>query len=316
MKYNMLGETGLAVSSVSFGAAPLGNMFGAVDEKAALRTVGAAIDVGVNLFDTAPYYGDGLSERRLGVALRGSRGKVVVGTKAGRYGDSSFDYRPAQIRESLERSLRLLDTDYIDIFQLHDIEFADLDRLFDESYAELIRLRDEGKCRFIGMTGYPMHVLRRAIEEVELDTVLSYAHFTLLNTRLATDLLPACRQRGTAVMNAAAVNLGLLTRSGTRYPRHPAGEDIQTAAVRARRLCEEHDVDVAFLANQFSIQRSGCPTTVVGTTNIRHLDIAVRAASTPIDEQLLAEVLEATANVQRLSWVSGSPENHLDEVVQ
>lgn len=315
MRYKLLGRTGVQVSAVSLGTAPLGNMFGPVDEQAAIATVHDAIDSGVTFFDTSPYYGAGLSELRLGKALRRRRGEVLVGTKAGRYGDAEFNFQPAHIRRSLETSLRLLETDYVDIFQLHDIEFANLDSVFNDAYPELVKLRGEGKCRFVGMTGYPMHTLRRAVRETALDTVLSYAHFTLLNTQLASDLLPTCEERGTAVMNAAAVSLGLLTTSGTNFAHHPANKAIKVAANSARQACMERGVDIGFLANQFAIQRSHCLTTVIGTTKESHLDSAIRAADEPIDEELLAEVLARTEHVRNLSWPSGRPENNADDAV-
>lgn len=309
MRYHPLGKTGLEVSAVSFGTAPLGDMFGVADERAALDTVRKAIDLGINFFDSSPYYGNGLAERRLGEALRGHRDDVIIGTKAGRYGVDEFDFSPKRIRESLHESLRLLRTDYVDIFQLHDIEFVALDGIFHDSYAELARLKDEGKCRFIGMTGYPIHTLTRAVHETELDVILSYAHHTLLNTRLGTELLPACQERGVGVINAAAVALGLLTPAGSRI-NVPAGEPIRAAAERAARACAERGVDIAFLANQFSIQRSGAPTTVVGTTKLKHLESAVAAEAHPIDEDLLAAVLAETADVHTLSWTSGLDENN------
>ncbi|GAA0730723.1 aldo/keto reductase [Dactylosporangium roseum] len=308
MRYNALGTTGLKVSAVSFGTAPLGDMFGKVDEAAAARVVGAAIDHGINLFDTAAYYGGGLAETRLGAAIGARRDSVLIATKAGRYGPTDFDYSPRRIRESLHDSLRRLRTDHVDIFQLHDIEFADLDRLFGEAYPELIRLRDAGKCRLIGMTGYPLRTMRRAVTETELDVVLSYAHFTLLSMRLTGELLPTCAERGTAVLNAAAVALGLLTPKGIRID-HLASAPIRAAAKRAADHCAERGADISFLANQFSIQRSGCPTTVVGTADLAHLTSAVEAADAEIDEDLLSAVIELTSDVHTLSWASGRPEN-------
>jgi aryl-alcohol dehydrogenase-like predicted oxidoreductase len=114
--------------------------------------------------------------------VEGQRDDVIVGTKAGRYRFDEFDFSPRRIRDGLHRSLELLKTDYVDILQLHDIEFVFLDGVFADAYGKLVRLRDEGKCRFIGMTGYPLHTIRRAITETDLDVVLNYAHFTLLNT--------------------------------------------------------------------------------------------------------------------------------------
>src|ERR1700733_13181933 len=178
MRYQQLGDTGLTVSIVSFGTSPLGNMFGPADERDVEQIVQRALDAGINFFDTSPCYGEGLAETRLGKALRGRRDEVVVGTKAGRYGVDRFDFSPSRIRASLEQSLRRLGPDYVDIFQLHDIEYVALEPVLTDSYGELVRLRDDGKCRFIGMTGYPTATLCRAIEQTDLDVVLSYAHNT------------------------------------------------------------------------------------------------------------------------------------------
>lgn len=309
MRYHRLGKTDLHVSAVSFGTAPLGDMFGRADEAQAVSTVHRALDAGINFFDSSVYYGGGLAEERLGRALRSRRDDVVLSTKAGRFGLNDFDFSPRRIRGSLHRSLDLLQTDHVDLFHLHDIEFTDLDGVFADSYTELLRLRDEGKCRYIGMTGYPMETLVRAVTETDLDAVLSYAHHTLLNTRLGDELAPACEENGVGLINAAAVALGLLTSAGPRIDV-PAGERIRRAARRAVGVCEERGSDIAFLANQFSIQRSGAATTVVGTTKPRHLDAAIAAESAPIDEEVLAAVLATTEDVASVSWSSGLPENN------
>lgn len=308
MKYQPLGTTGLQVSAVSFGTAPLGDMFGTADEDTAIRSVHDALDAGINFFDSSPYYGGGLAEERLGVALKGRRDDVIIGTKAGRYGFNEFDFSPQRIRDGVHRSLQLLQTDHVDILQLHDIEFVSLDGVFADSYGELVRLREEGKCRFIGMTGYPLHTLRRAVTETALDVVLNYAHFTLLNTELA-GFLPVAQENGTAVINAAAVALGLLTPTGLKADV-PVGDAVRAASRRVNAICARRGVDIALVANQFAIQRSGCPTTVIGTTKPHHLESAVRAAVEPIDEDLLAEVLAATADVRNESWPSGLKENN------
>jgi L-galactose dehydrogenase len=309
--YGELGTTGLRVSAVAYGTAPLGNMFGGTDEQQAMTSVRRAVDAGINFFDTSPYYGNGLAEERLGKAVGTIRDQVVVGTKAGRYGFDDFDFSPARIRASLTDSLRLLGVDHVDILQLHDVEFVDLDGVLGESYQELAKLRDEGKCRFIGMSGYPIATLRRAIAETDLDVVLSYAHGTLLDTCVKDDLVPVARERGVGVINAAAVALGLLTPGGSRIGHdHPADAGIRAAAQRIAAACAAAGVDVSFLANQYAIQRSGCATTVVGTTNPKHLDSAVAAAGTPIDEDLLSAVLEAAGPVRNRCWASGRAENN------
>jgi L-galactose dehydrogenase len=309
MRYNRLGQTDLSVSVVSLGTAPLGGVFGSFDELEGMSVVHHALELGINFFDSSPYYGLGAAERRLGMALKGRRDEVIIGTKAGRYGDNEFDFTPQRIRKSVHASLIALQTDYVDILQLHDIDYGDLDVIFDDGYAELLSLKSEGKCRYIGMTAYPLKTLARAVTETELDVVLSYAHHTLLNQELADHLLPLCDGRGVGVINAAAVSLGLLTQTGPTIDVL-AGADIQFAAQRARDICGRRDVDIAFLANQFSIQRSIAATTLIGTVKPDHLQSAVDAADTSIDEKLLAEVLAATRDVHNTSWITGRPENN------
>jgi L-galactose dehydrogenase len=309
MQYRELGRTGLPVSVVGFGTSPLGETFEAVEEQDALAIVRHAFDSGITFFDSSPSYGQGLAERRLGEALKGHRDDVVVGTKAGRYGPHDFDFSPGRIRDSLEQSLRRLDTDYVDLFQLHNIEFAELGGIIGDAYREMVRQRDAGKCRFIGVTGYPIAALRRVIRETDLDVALSYAHSTLLDSCLQQSLLPLANERGVGLINAAAVSLGLLTPAGTRI-KLPVTDDLLAAARRIVRECARLGVDVSFLANQYAIQRSGCATTLIGTVKPHHLESAVAAATSPIDDQLLAHVLEVAGPPTERHWISGLPENN------
>jgi aryl-alcohol dehydrogenase-like predicted oxidoreductase len=311
MEYRELGRTGLRVSVVGYGTAPLGDMFGANDEETALQSAYRALDAGINFFDCSPFYGKGLAEERLGKVLRGRRHEIILATKAGRYGPEEYDFSADRIRRSIEESLRRLGTDYVDIFQLHDVEYVDLEGPIGEGYQELVRLRDAGLCRFIGMTGYPTAMTRRVITECDLDVTLSYAHSTLLDDCLATQILPLAEERGVGVINAAAVALGLLTAAGP--PPHIAqvvGEVIRAAARRAVEVCQRRGANVSFLANQYSIQRSGCATTLIGTAKQRHLDSAVAAAQEPIDEELLAEVLAAVGTDRGRHWMSGLRQNN------
>jgi L-galactose dehydrogenase len=311
MEYRELGGTGLRVSVVGYGTAPLGDMFGSSDEEAGLQSAYRALDAGINFFDSSPSYGMGLAEERLGKVLRGRRHEIIVGTKAGRYGPEDFDFSAVRIRRGFEESLRLLGTDYVDILQLHNVEFVHLEGPISEAYGELVRLRDAGMCRFIGMTGYPTAMTRRVISEFDLDVTLSYAHGTLLDDCVTDEVLPLAKERGVGVINAAAVALGLLTEAGP--PPHIAdlvGKEICAVARRVVEVCQRRGADVSFLANQYSIQRSGCATTLIGTTNQRHLDSAVAATAKPIDEELLADVLTSVGADRRRHWISGLPQNN------
>jgi L-galactose dehydrogenase len=309
VEYTQLGRTQLRVSRLSFGTAPLGGLFGPVEERQALRLVDEAIALGINFLDTSPYYGS--AEYRLGLALKGRRDEIVLGTKAGQLGDGSFDFSPAGIRSSVERSLRLLGTDHVDILQLHDVEYVPLEGPLHEGYETLVGLRDEGKARYVGMTGYPLATMRRALTETDLDVLLTYAHGTLLDNSISDELGGLATERGTGLINAAAVALGLLTPAGTSIAKqHPATRAIREAAASMVARCAEHGVDPAFVANQYSTQRSGCATTVIGTAKSRHLAAAVEAAETPLDEDLVAELVALRPPVGRRQWTSGLPDNN------
>jgi L-galactose dehydrogenase len=309
MKYGRLGATDLTVSTLAFGTAPLGGLYGSVGDAAAIAVVHEALDLGINLIDTSSSYGS--AEERLGKALVGRRENVVLATKAGRAGGDAFDFSPAALRRSLEKSLRLLRTDYVDIFQLHNIEFASLPALFEDSFAELISLREQGKCRYVGMTGYPVAAIVRAMRETDLDVALTYAHATLLDDSLQRDIAPVADTRGVGLLNAAAVARGLLTPHGPTRPNgHPASAPIRDAAERMAALCAARGADIGFVAHQYSIQRSGCATTVIGTSKSSHLRSAVAAAETPIDEELLSDLLALRPPMDAREWTSGLPENN------
>jgi L-galactose dehydrogenase len=308
MQRAQLGDTDLFVAPVAFGTSPLGGNFGRpVDEPA--RLLREVVDLGINLIDTAAYYGD--AEQRLGTALRGMRDQVVLASKAGRYQGEIFDHTPSRIRQSIDRSLHLLGTDYLDIFCLHDIEYVPLGPILEDSYAELLALRELGKCRWIGMTGFPIKTMATAIGSVQLDVALTYAHATLLDDSATTILVPLARAYGTGLINAAAVALGLLTSGCTKLRGgHPAPDAIIKAVNEMKTLCTDLGVDIAFLANQYSIQRSGCATTVIGTTRVENVRSAVQAATTPIDEPILDAVLALRPPIDARTWRVGLPENN------
>jgi aryl-alcohol dehydrogenase-like predicted oxidoreductase len=301
MLVERLGRTDLDVSKLGFGTAPLGERFGPVEEAAAIAVVHEALDLGITFFDTAASYGS--AEERLGKALVGRRDEVVVGTKAGRYGFDDFDFSPARIRRNAEHSLRLLKTDYVDILQLHNIEFIPLGPLLDDSYAELAAMRDEGLCRYIGMTGYPAGRMNAAMTQTDIDVCLTYAHATLLDDTLQREIAPVAVSRGVGLINSAAVSLGLLTPGGSNIQTaHPATAVIREAAARMIELCANRGVDIAFVANQFSLQRSGCATTLIGTAKSHHLRSAADAVDAPLDEELVEDLLALRPPVADRAW--------------
>jgi L-galactose dehydrogenase len=307
MQYRPLGRTGLNVSVLSQGGAALGQQYGPVSVDEAAACIHAGIDAGINLIDTSAYYGEGKSEEILGDVLHGGwRTKTHICTKAGRLGRDRFDFSPAGMRACLEGSLRRLRTDAVDILLAHDIEFAaDYDRVFTETAGALHDLKREGKCRFVGMSCYPLGLLKQAIERCDLDVVISYGHFTLQSTRLLSELMPIAAERGVGVLNASPLSLGLLTNQGPP-PWHPADDRIKAACRAAADLCRARGSDVAFLGMQYCLADGRVPSTITGTAKADELAVNLRALSAPIDGQLLADVRAVLAPVKDRTWPSGN----------
>ena len=133
MEYRKLGKTNELISVLGYGASPLGNVFDVVDEQEGKNAVHYAIDHGVNFFDVSPFYGITLAETRLGKALQGKRKDIFLATKCGRYDLQEFDFSAKRIMASIEESLQRLQTDYVDLFQLHDIEFVTKEQILNEA---------------------------------------------------------------------------------------------------------------------------------------------------------------------------------------
>jgi L-galactose dehydrogenase len=307
MEYRPLGNTGLKVSLLAQGGAAFGQQFGPVSAAEAADCVHAAIDAGVNLVDTAAYYGRGLAEQLLGQALKGGwRERVFICTKACRLGDAEFDFTPAGTRRSVEASLKRLGTDYVDILLAHDIEFADdYEYVFHETAAVLHQLKKEGKARFIGMSCYPLGLLKQAIERCNLDAVISYAHCNLYNSRLLTELLPVAEKYGVGVMNASPLAMGLLTNHGPQ-PWFPGPKEIVTACRQAANLCQSRGTDIAVLGMQWCYRQKGIASVLTGTARKAELEVNLRAMSEPMNESLLTDVLKVLAPVKDKTWASGN----------
>ncbi|MFO0848444.1 MAG: aldo/keto reductase [Gemmataceae bacterium] len=307
MDYRPLGRTGLSVSAVSLGGAAVGQQYGPVTAAEVGDTVRAAVDAGVNLIDTSAYYGKGVSETLLGEALAGGlREKVLICTKAGRLDRDVFDFSPAGMRACFEGSLKRLRTDHVDILLAHDIEYADdFERVFTDTADVLHALKREGKCRSVGMSCYPLGLLRRAIERCRLDAVISYCHFNLQNTRLVTELLPTAEAHGVGVLNASPLAMGLLTNQGPP-PWHPAGDDIKAACRRAAELCRARGADIAELGMRFCHAEPRIASTITGTARRGELEANLKALGRPLDAGLVREVEAVLAAVKDRTWPSGS----------
>src|SRR5438067_9428636 len=165
METRALGQTGLQLPILSFGASSLGQEFRQVDLQEALKSVRTALDLGMNFIDTSPFYGRGMSECLLGVALRDvPRDRYILGTKLGRYDKAHFDFSARRVVESVDVSLHRMGVDHLDICLCHDIEFVDMSQIVEETLPALRKVQEQGKVRLVGVSGYPMKVFRYVLD--------------------------------------------------------------------------------------------------------------------------------------------------------
>ena len=309
MKFRPLGRTGLQLSWLSFGASSLGQEFRPVDLNEAIRSVHVALDLGMNFIDTSPFYGRGMSECLLGVALREvPRDRYYLGTKLGRYDPKHFDFSARRVQESVDVSLQRMGVEYLDILLCHDIEFVEMSQIVEETLPALRKIQQQGKVRFVGISGYPMNIFRYVLDRADLDIVLSYNHFTLQNTMLA-DLLPYLQSKGVGIMNAAPFSARLLTNASLP-PWHKATPEVRAICRQAAEHCSANGVDIAQLAVQYSVANEDMATCIVGSANPVNVRKWVEWADQPIDEKLLTDVLEILRPIHNWFYIEGRPENN------
>jgi aryl-alcohol dehydrogenase-like predicted oxidoreductase len=309
MKFRPLGKTGIQLPWLSFGASSLGQEFRPVDLNEALTAVRVALELGMNFIDTSPFYGRGMSECLLGVALRGvPRDSYLLGTKLGRYDLAHFDFSARRVIESVDVSLHRMGVRHLDILLCHDIEFVEMSQIVDETLPAIRKLQQQGKVRFVGISGYPMNIFRYVLDRAELDVILSYNHYTLQNTMLA-GLVPYLKAKGVGIMNAAPFSARLLTNQSLP-PWHKATPEVRAACKRAADHCAKRGVDIAQLALQFSIANEDMATCVVGSANPENVRKWVQWSEQPLDRALLGEVLDILKPIHDWYYIEGRPENN------
>ena len=310
MQTRRLGKTDLDLPILSFGASSLGQEFRSVKLDEALESMRVALDCGLNFIDTSPFYGRGMSEVLLGIALRGvPRESYALCSKLGRYDLTHFDFSAKRVAESVDVSLHRLGTDHLDIILCHDIEFVPMQQIVDETIPALRKIQQAGKVRYIGFSGYPMKVFRFVLDQTDADCVLSYNQYTLQNTRFADEIVPYLKEKGVGVMNAGPFSARLLTNAPLP-PWLKEPEEVKAAARAAAAHCAERGVDIAKLALQFCLANPDITTTVSGSANPNNIRNWAKWAAEPLDEELLREVLAIFAPVKNLGHQEGLPENN------
>ncbi len=310
MKTRTLGRTGLQLPILGFGASSLGQEFRKIDLDEALRSVRVALDCGLNFIDTSPFYGRGMSEVLLGIALRDvPRDRYTLCTKLGRYDLQHFDFRAKRVAESVDVSLHRIGTDHFDIVLCHDIEFVEMQHIVDETLPALRKVQQQGKVRFIGFSGYPQKIFRFICDQTGVDCVLSYNQYTLQNTRFADETIPYLKAKGVGIMNAGPFSARLLTNAPLpAWLKEP--DDVKAAARRAAEHCAKKGVDIAQLALQFSLANPDITTTIAGSANPANIRKWAEWIDAPLDPTLLAEVLELFKPVKNIGHIEGLPENN------
>jgi D-threo-aldose 1-dehydrogenase len=297
-----LGRTGVEVTGLAFGASGIGNLYTEVAEEEAYEAVRAAWRRGIRYFDTAPHYGLGLAERRLGAALREhSRDRYTVSTKVGRRlepadagGDDLahgfavpathrrvWDFTADGVRRTLEASLGRLGLDHVDVVYLHDPD-DHAEQAFHEGYPALERLRSEGVVRAIGAGMNQTAMLTRFVRDTDVDVVLCAGRHTLLDQSALADLLPAALERGTSVVVGGAFNSGLLAdpKPGATYDYAPAPAGLLQRALRMKEAAERHGTTLRAAALAFCAAHPAVASVLVGARSAAEVhDCADRFAA-------------------------------------
>jgi D-threo-aldose 1-dehydrogenase len=268
------------VAALALGCAPLAGLYEAVPEEQARATIDAAWEAGIRMFDTAPHYAAGVSERRLGAALRDRpRGEAVISTKVGRlllpagehdqegFPDEPpvrrvFDFGRDGVRRSLEGSLERLGVDRADIVHLHDPD-DHLDQAIGEALPALAELRAAGAVGAVGAGSNRVAPLARIVREADVDWVLVAGRFTLLDQSAAAELLPLCLERGVGVIAAGVVNSGVLA-GGTTYDYRAAPPEVLERARAIAAACARHGVTVTDAAVAYPRRHEAVRAVLVG----------------------------------------------------
>ncbi|MGD0196804.1 MAG: aldo/keto reductase [Solirubrobacteraceae bacterium] len=312
-------RTGLELSELSLGCAQLGNLYREVSDEEAGATVGAAWDLGVRYFDTAPHYGIGLSERRLGPLLAAHpRDAYVLSTKVGRLlepvahveglDDQGFvvpathrrvwDFSRDGIRRSIEESLERLGLERVDIAYLHDPD-DHMREVFETGYPALEELRSEGVLRAIGAGMNFCAPLADLVRNTDLDLLMLAGRYTLLEQDALDELLPLCVERGVGIVAAGVFNSGLLARAqvaqDAKYNYEDAPPELVERARAIAAVCEQHGTTLPAAALQFPLGHPAVVSVCIGARSAEQVarNVALHGESIAPDlwRQLKAEGL-------------------------
>ncbi|MFF3641236.1 aldo/keto reductase [Streptomyces sp. NPDC002564] len=311
-----LGSGGVEVTELSFGAAGIGNLYSPITDDQAATALDHAWTAGIRYFDTAPHYGLGLSERRLGEALRGrDRSSYVLSTKVGRIlepvaevsgddlADGGFavprthrrvwDFSADGVRRSLDASLTRLGVDRVDVVFLHDPDDHG-EEAFREGYPALEKLRSEGVVGAIGAGMNQAEMLTRFVRDTDVDAVLCAGRYTLLDHRALAELLPAASARGASVVIGGVFNSGLLAdpRPGARFDYTEAPPELLARARALAAVAERHGTTLRAAALAFPFGHAAVASVLVGIHAPEQVTDAAAQFAAPVPAGFWQEIRE------------------------
>jgi D-threo-aldose 1-dehydrogenase len=292
----------IELGRLGLGTAPIGGLYEAVDDETAHGVVERAWALGLRYFDTAPLYGAGLAERRLGAALLGKpRQDFAISTKVGRllrpgrsvwHGAPAlvdyFDFSHEAALRSLEQSLERLGLDRVDVAFVHDPD-DHVDEALVGAFRALQRLRDEGVVRAIGVGANHTEVLGRFAREADPDCFLVAGRYTALDRTATDELLPLCEQRGVAVIVGGVFNSGVLA-GGETFDYEPAQPEVVARVERLRETCARHGVPLPAAAVQFPLRHPAVATVLVGCSTPEEVAEDVQLASLEVPDALWVDL--------------------------
>lgn len=307
------------LGELGYGGANLGNLFTAMSDEQAHAVLEAAWEQGIRYFDTAPHYGLGLAERRLGRFLATKpRAEFVVSTKVGRLLVPSpetsdeldeeggfvvpadprrvWDASADGVRRSLDDSLERLGLDRVDVLFLHDPdEYDDMEASVRTAVPALVGLREEGLVRAVGIGSKSVAAHLAGLRAGDLDLLMVAGRYTLLEQPAAPALIPECRDRGTGIVVAGAFNSGLLSTSnpgpGARYEYGDAPADVVAKAQRLAAICGVFGVDLPTAALQFPLREPAARSIALGATEPAHVEQNVRRLAEPVPDELWKQLV-------------------------
>ena len=321
MKYRKLGTTDVDISTIVMGCWAIGGGYtwGHQDEKASIDTIRAAVDLGINVFDTAEFYSEGYSEQVLGKGLSGLRDKVMIATKI--WVDN---LAPDKLIQACEDSLKRLNTDYIDLYQIH---WPNWDVPLENTLDAMGRLRESGKIRFIGVSNFGTQDLSAAL--ANRDIVTDQLAYSLLFRAIEHDILPTCRKANVGVLAYSPLAQGLLTgkyesldqvdderarirlysknRSGTVHDEPGCEKEVVEALNRIRSICDDLHEPMANVALAWVLQQPGVTAVLAGARNPEQISRNVQAVNLELASDIVAQLEDTTNDIKSIIGDNADP---------